>query len=199
MVADLNVHWDKAKDGTSQAARTCHAGNARRGNRQGFGQKNRDWNSTELLKDWREAWSAHVNERMAELGLEGRIDHRSYEAQGIELEPQHKIGPGSFAPTGAKGLRQSGSRITRASPARTARRLSPIPMSRWTRSRGSRPRSLPATWRVFAFRHSDGKEQFDQVMGAVRASRLSWSHWGGTGATRSGSPVARHDRGGGPA
>src|SRR3546814_2831062 len=30
---------------------------------------------------------------MAELGLEGRNDHRSYEAQGIELEPQHKIGP----------------------------------------------------------------------------------------------------------
>src|SRR3546814_18596462 len=59
----------------------------------GFGKKNRDWNSTELLKDWREAWSAHVNERMAELGLEGRIDHRSYEAQGIGLEPQHKIGP----------------------------------------------------------------------------------------------------------
>jgi hypothetical protein len=30
---------------------------------------------------------------MAELGLEGRIDHRSYEEQGIALEPQHKIGP----------------------------------------------------------------------------------------------------------
>jgi hypothetical protein len=45
------------------------------------------------LKGWREAWAAHVNERMAELGLEGRIDHRSYEDQGIELEPQHKIGP----------------------------------------------------------------------------------------------------------
>src|SRR3954470_15591458 len=59
----------------------------------GFGKKNRDWNSTKLLKDWREAWSAKVNERMAELGLEGRIDHRSYEAQGIALEPQHKIGP----------------------------------------------------------------------------------------------------------
>src|SRR3546814_13750199 len=60
---------------------------------EGFGRKVRDWNSTELLKGWREAWAAHVNERMAELGLEGRIDHRSYEDQGIALEPQHKIGP----------------------------------------------------------------------------------------------------------
>src|SRR3546814_14086779 len=59
---------------------------------EGFGKKTRDWNSTELLKDWREAWSAHVNERMAELGLEGRIDHRPYDAQGIGLETQHKIG-----------------------------------------------------------------------------------------------------------
>ena len=92
MVADLNVHWDKAKDGTPKP----HAHvmlTMRDVGPEGFEKKNRDWNSTELLKDWREAWSAHVNERMAELGLEGRIDHRSYEAQGIGLEPQHKIGP----------------------------------------------------------------------------------------------------------
>lgn len=30
---------------------------------------------------------------MAELGIGARIDHRSFEAQGIDLEPQHKIGP----------------------------------------------------------------------------------------------------------
>ncbi|MFT6570843.1 MAG: ATP-dependent exoDNAse (exonuclease V) alpha subunit, partial [Sphingomonas echinoides] len=76
MVADLNVHWDKAKDGTPKPH--AHVMLAMRDvGPEGFGQKNRDWNSTELLKDWREAWSAHVNERMAELGLEGRIDHRS--------------------------------------------------------------------------------------------------------------------------
>ena len=92
MVADLNVHWDKAKDGTPKP----HAHvmlSMREVGPEGFGKKVRAWNSTELLKEWREAWAAHVNERMAELGLEGRIDHRSYEAQGIELEPQHKIGP----------------------------------------------------------------------------------------------------------
>ncbi|MCB8835053.1 MobA/MobL family protein, partial [Escherichia coli] len=92
MVADVNVHWDKAKDGTPKPH--AHVMLAMREvGPDGFGKKVRDWNSTELLKEWREAWAAHVNERMAELGLEGRIDHRSYEAQGIELEPQHKIGP----------------------------------------------------------------------------------------------------------
>ncbi|MFX5464629.1 MobA/MobL family protein, partial [Acinetobacter baumannii] len=69
MVADLNVHWDKAKDGTPKPH--AHVMLAMRDvGPEGFGAKNRDWNSTELLKDWREAWSAHVNERMAELGLE---------------------------------------------------------------------------------------------------------------------------------
>ena len=66
MVADLNVHWDKAKDGTPKPH--AHVMLAMRDvGPEGFGKKNRDWNSTELLKDWREAWSAHVNERMAEL------------------------------------------------------------------------------------------------------------------------------------
>src|SRR3546814_11086537 len=37
--------------------------------------------------------SDHVNERLAELDIDARIDHRTLEAQGIDLEPQHKIGP----------------------------------------------------------------------------------------------------------
>src|SRR3546814_14992361 len=59
---------------------------------EGFGAKVRDWNATALLQHWREAWASHVNDRCAALGIEERIDHRSYEAQGIGLEPQHKIG-----------------------------------------------------------------------------------------------------------
>src|SRR3546814_3231392 len=46
-----------------------------------------------LLQEWREAWADHVNERLAELDIDARIDHRTLEAQGIDLEPQHKIGP----------------------------------------------------------------------------------------------------------
>ena len=168
MVADLNVHWDRAKDGSPKPH--AHVMLAMRDvGPEGFGKKNRDWNSTELLKDWREAWSAHVNERMAELGLEGRIDHRSYEAQGIGLEPQHKIGPmgkrheleGETHRRADDHLRiaqENGDKII-ANPA--------LALDAITRQQATfTTRDLA----VFAFRHSDGKDQFDRVMSAVRAS-----------------------------
>ncbi len=168
MVADLNVHWDKAKDGSPKPH--AHVMLAMRDvDRQGFGKKNRDWNSTELLKDWREAWSAHVNERMAELGLEGRIDHRSYEAQGIELEPQHKIGPAASRrpEQGLEAERiEDHSRIARENGEKIIASPS-VALDAITRQQATFTTRDLAT---FAFRHSDGKEQFDQVMGAVRAS-----------------------------
>ena len=91
MIADLNVHWDKAAGGSPKP----HAHvmlSMREVGPDGFGQKERDWNSKELLQEWRVNWADHVNTRMAELGLEARVDHRTLEAQGIPLEPQHKIG-----------------------------------------------------------------------------------------------------------
>ena len=168
MVADLNVHWDKAKDGSPKPH--AHVMLAMREvGQEGFGKKVRDWNSTELLKGWREAWAAHVNERMAELGLEGRIDHRSYEDQGIALEPQHKIGPAGMrrldrgedaerAEDHRRIARENGEKIA-ADPR--------IALDGITRQQATfTTRDLAA----FAFRHSDGKEQFYQVMAAVRAS-----------------------------
>jgi Ti-type conjugative transfer relaxase TraA len=168
MVADLNVHWDKAKDGSPKP----HAHvmlSMRDVGPEGFGQKNRDWNSGELLQGWREAWAAHVNERMAELGLEGRIDHRSHADRGIELEPQHKIGPAGMrrldrgedaerADDHRRIARENGEKIA-ADPR--------IALDGITRQQSTfTTRDLAA----FAFRHSDGKEQFDRVMAAVRAS-----------------------------
>src|SRR3546814_2215278 len=91
MVADLNVHWDMGKDG--QPKPHAHVMlSMREVGPEGFGQKVREWNSAELLKWWREAWADHVNERLASLDIDARIDHRTLAAQGIELEPQHKIG-----------------------------------------------------------------------------------------------------------
>ena len=168
MVADLNVHWDKAKDGTPKPH--AHVMMTMRDvGPEGFGKKNRDWNSTELLKDWREAWSAHVNERMAELGLEGRIDHRSYEAQGIALEPQHKIGPAASRrpEQGLEAERiEDHTRIARENGEKIIANPN-VALDAITRSQATFTTRDLAT---FAFRHSDGKEQFDQVMGAVRAS-----------------------------
>ena len=168
MVADLNVHWDKSKDGSPKPH--AHVMLAMRDvGPEGFGNKNRDWNSTELLKDWREAWSAHVNERMAELGLEGRIDHRSYQAQGIELEPQHKIGPAALRrpEQGLEAERiEDHSRIARENGAKIIANPN-VALDAITRQQATFTTRDLAT---FAFRHSDGKDQFDQVMGAVRRS-----------------------------
>jgi hypothetical protein len=53
MIADLNVHWDKAADGSPKP----HAHvmlSMREVGPDGFGQKERDWNSKELLQEWRD-------------------------------------------------------------------------------------------------------------------------------------------------
>ncbi|ARR57891.1 Ti-type conjugative transfer relaxase TraA (plasmid) [Rhizorhabdus wittichii DC-6] len=168
MVADLNVHWDFAEDGSPKP----HAHvmlSMREVGPKGFGQKVREWNNTALLKDWREAWADHVNERLAELDIDARIDHRTLEAQGIELEPQHKIGPagsrrldrGEDAERADDHLRiahENGEKII----ARPEIALDAITRQQATFTR----RDLA----MFVHRHSDGKEQFDQAMSAVRTS-----------------------------
>ncbi|RYD24822.1 MAG: Ti-type conjugative transfer relaxase TraA, partial [Lysobacteraceae bacterium] len=168
MVADLNVHWDKAQDGSPKP----HAHvmlSMREVDSEGFGKKVRDWNNTALLQHWREAWGEHVNVRLAELGIDARIDHRSYEAQGIGLEPQHKIGPAGMrrldrgedaerADDHLRIARENGEKII-ADPS--------VALDAITRGQATFTTRDLAT---FAFRHSDGKDQFDQVMGAVRSS-----------------------------
>jgi ATP-dependent exoDNAse (exonuclease V) alpha subunit len=92
MVADLNVHWDIGEDGLAKP----HAHvmlSTRSVDENGFGAKEREWNSKALLAEWRERWASLANERLAEIGLDVRIDHRSFAEQGIDLEPQNKIGP----------------------------------------------------------------------------------------------------------
>ena len=168
MVADLNVHWDMGKDG--QPKPHAHVMlSMREVGPEGFGQKVREWNSTALLQEWREAWAEHVNERLAELDIDARIDHRTLEAQGIDLEPQHKIGPAGSrrldrgedaerADDHVRIARENGAKII-AEPR--------IALDAITRSQATfTTRDLA----MFVHRHSDGKEQFDQVMSAVRTS-----------------------------
>ncbi|MCL6546036.1 MAG: Ti-type conjugative transfer relaxase TraA [Bryobacteraceae bacterium] len=173
MIADLNVHWDIAEDGspkphahvmlTLRAVAIDEDGAAR------FGAKVRDWNSTALLSHWREAWSEHVNERLAQLGIEARIDHRAFKDQGVELEPQDKIGPaGSRRDDRGQAAqraqdhrdiaRRNGARIL-ADPA--------VGLSAMTHHQATFTDHDLAR---FAHRHSDGKAQFDQVVSAMKTS-----------------------------
>jgi Ti-type conjugative transfer relaxase TraA len=92
MVADLNVHWPRDPDGEVKPhAHVMLSMRAVEGD--GFGKKQRDWNDVGLLRTWRERWAELSNERLQALGHDITIDHRSFAAQGIELEPQNKIGP----------------------------------------------------------------------------------------------------------
>src|SRR6516164_1807088 len=91
MIADVNVHWDVGEDGMPKP----HAHvmlTMRAVDENGFGPKVRDWNRTEMVERWRERWAELANERLAELDIDARIDHRSLEAQGLALEPQSQIG-----------------------------------------------------------------------------------------------------------
>ncbi len=168
MVADLNVHWDIGPDGLAKP----HAHvmlSMREVGEDGFGAKVRDWNRTELVEHWREAWADHVNARLAELDIDARIDHRSLDAQGIDLEPQHKIGPAAGRRAG-EGLeadrldehheiaRANGERII-ADPR--------IALDAITKQQATFTRRDLA---MFLHRHSDGKEQFDRAMGVVQSS-----------------------------
>jgi Ti-type conjugative transfer relaxase TraA len=168
MIADLNVHWDVDADG--QPKPHAHVMlTMREVNEQGFGAKVRDWNRTELVDRWRERWADHVNTRLAELDIDARIDHRSLEAQGIDLEPQHKIGPAAsrMAGQGLASERLDEHRaIARANGARLI--LEPrIALDAITHQQATfTTRDLA----MFVHHHSDGKDQFDRVMTAVRAS-----------------------------
>ncbi len=92
MVADLALHGDKNEEGVM----LYHAHvmlTLRSVSQDGFGPKVRTWNAKEKLLSWREAWANTANLHLAQAGLDMRIDHRTLEAQAIDLEPQSKIGP----------------------------------------------------------------------------------------------------------
>ena len=175
MIADLNVHWDMAEDGMpkphAHVMLTMRQVGTNR-DENGFGQKVREWNRTEMVERWRKRWAEIANERLAELDIDARIDHRSLEAQGITLEPQSQIGaPAKRIEEG--GIEGKGIEADRAEMHREI-----------ARTNGARIIAVPSlgldaitqqqstfTWRdmaKFAHRHSDGIEQFNEVMGAMR-------------------------------
>jgi len=168
MIADLNVHWDVGADGLAKP----HAHvmlTLREVGEDGFGKKNRDWNRTDLLEKWRERWAGHVNARLAELGIDARIDHRSLEAQRIELEPQHKIGPAASRME-RQGLESERLAEHHAIARTNGEKLLANPALALDGITRTQATFTTRDLAMFVHRHSEGKEQFDRVMAAVRAS-----------------------------
>ncbi|TMJ55207.1 MAG: Ti-type conjugative transfer relaxase TraA, partial [Alphaproteobacteria bacterium] len=173
MIADLNVHWDMAEDGMPKP----HAHvmlTMRAVDENGFGPKVRDWNRTEMVERWRERWAALANERLAELDIDARIDHRSLEAQGIALEPQSQIGAPAkrIEDRGIEGQGIEADRaeihrqIARGNGARIIADPS-LGLDAITQQQSTFTRRDMAK---FVHRHSDGIDQFNEVMGAMRSA-----------------------------
>jgi Ti-type conjugative transfer relaxase TraA len=173
MIADLNMHWDMAEDGMpkphAHVMLTMRAVDER-----GFGRKVRDWNRTEMVERWRERWAELANERLAELDIDARIDHRSLEDQGIALEPQSQIG----APAKrieVRGIEGEGLEADRAELHREIARGNgegiiadpSLALDAITHQQSTFTRRDMAK---FAHRHSDGIDQFNEVMGAMRGA-----------------------------
>jgi len=87
MVADVALHLDNDKNPHAHVMLTTRGISS-----DGFGQKRRDWNARTELLEWREGWANLANQHLAQAGHDIRIDHRTLEAQGIDLVPGQKIG-----------------------------------------------------------------------------------------------------------
>jgi len=92
MIADIAIHAPNAEgDQRNHHAHVMLTMRELTG--EGFGKKARDWNSPDQLATWREQWAQHQNRTLERHGHAACVDHRSFEAQGIDREPTQHLGP----------------------------------------------------------------------------------------------------------
>ena len=169
MIADLNVHWDMAEDGSPKP----HAHvmlTMREVDEDGFGPKVRDWNRTEVVERWREAWAEPCQR------APGRTRHRRADRPSHPGSAGHRAGaaePDRRARATDRGRRDRGRRTAEDAPrdrTRNGARIIADPrfaLDAITRQQSTFTRRDMAK---FAHRQADGMEQFNAVTGAVRAS-----------------------------
>lgn len=125
------------------------------------------WNATQMVERWRERWAEDVNERLAELHIDARIDHRSLEAQGIDLEPQSQIGTPAQRIEG-KGIEAAErAEMHREIARNNGERIIADPNIAVDAITQQQPTFKQRDMAKLAHRHSDGIEQFSAVMGAM--------------------------------
>lgn len=89
MIADIGIRRTKLDNPNAHVLLTLRAATAA-----GFGPKMRQWNGKSNLLIWRASWANRANLHLARAGLCLRIDHRTLDAQQIELTPARKTGVG---------------------------------------------------------------------------------------------------------
>jgi Ti-type conjugative transfer relaxase TraA len=163
MIADLNLHWEPDNPHAHVML------TMREITGEGFGRKVREWNSVELLREWRQHWAEHANERLHELGFDIRIDHRSYREQGIELEPTRHLGRAVDEMRGRGEYAERALELEEVRE-RNARRIEQQPelvLEQLTRRQSTFTRNDLARE---IFRYIDDGERFRQLLGRIEAS-----------------------------
>jgi len=127
----------------------------------GFGAKVRAWNDKALLTTWRERWAERCNLELARADLDIRIDHRTLEAQGINLEPQTKIGP---AEAKARLARQAEHDALAQRNGERLRKEPTLALGALTRQQSTFTHHDIAR---FVNRHTVDTAQFEQVMATI--------------------------------
>ena len=80
-------------------------------------------NGADEITQLRELWAFRANEKLQELAIEARIDHRSLEAQGIDRQPTSHLGPAVSAMQ-RRGMRtEVGERLEREARATAQQRV----------------------------------------------------------------------------
>ena len=83
MIADIAIHAPHRQgDGRNHHAHLMLT--MREITADGFGKKEREWNTTALIEHWREAWETAVNRALERAGRTERVDHRNLEEQRAE-------------------------------------------------------------------------------------------------------------------
>lgn len=81
MIADWSVHWDEGNPHVHVML------TMRELNTGGFGKRVLEWNNRAYLHEWRKQWAEYANFHLRLHQHDVKIDHRSYEEQGINLIP----------------------------------------------------------------------------------------------------------------
>lgn len=94
MIAEVSLHH--SRDGKNPHVHVLCT--MRKLEADGFGSKKpREWNDVGLLHHWRESWAGAVNAALEAAGRPERVDHRSLKDQGIDRDPEPKIGVAATA------------------------------------------------------------------------------------------------------
>jgi ATP-dependent exoDNAse (exonuclease V) alpha subunit len=97
MVADVAIHRPSASDGQEQPHAHIMLTMRPLDGQEFSTKKDRSWNDKELVETWRKSWAQHVNRAYSRHQMAERVDHRSYERQGVEKAPQIHMGPSAHA------------------------------------------------------------------------------------------------------